>query len=419
MKMKILIPKSRRQTAKMSTNYNQSTRRNNEKKFITKLCKVCKDAGKSESEYTSHFVRDSPGPNGKTVCPTLLGQECQYCGEKGHTYKYCQFVIQKEKTYQQQQNRVMREKEFQMKHQEKIVKQVKEERIKFGGFTTIMISSSEDEDEDEAGKGRRRRRREQMKIKKNNVVPAVPAVVEVKITKIAEENTYASRLLKKVLCIEKVTEKQRVSTTETVTLIQSAPMLQPQKIQAAPMLPPIKIPAAPMLPPIKIQAAPMLPPLKIPEAQMIPTQMMDSPPPIIRRPITQIKKLKEKYMKVNWADCDDSSDEDDEDEDKDEDDEDEKEEENKDKIVEDVEEPIVVNKPLLPAIVSLPKKVRFIIPSEPEPTVIIPKMRAHSAPPPPDEGSCAEMLKLFQPTKTAAAPPLKIIMKDAWSDDEV
>ena len=50
-------------------------------------CKVCKDAGKSESEYGSHWPKDS---NGKTVCPTLLAQDCRYCGEAGHTVKYCQ-----------------------------------------------------------------------------------------------------------------------------------------------------------------------------------------------------------------------------------------------------------------------------------------------------------------------------------------
>lgn len=52
-------------------------------------CKVCKDAGKSESEYSSHWPKDS---NGNTVCPTLLSQECRYCGESGHTVKYCKVL---------------------------------------------------------------------------------------------------------------------------------------------------------------------------------------------------------------------------------------------------------------------------------------------------------------------------------------
>ena len=53
------------------------------------FCKVCKDAGKTNSEYTSHWIRNAPGPNGKVVCPTLLKQECKYCKKKGHTPKHC------------------------------------------------------------------------------------------------------------------------------------------------------------------------------------------------------------------------------------------------------------------------------------------------------------------------------------------
>lgn len=53
------------------------------------FCKVCKDSGKNESVYTSHWVRDAPGPNGKVVCPTLLGMECKYCRKKGHMRKFC------------------------------------------------------------------------------------------------------------------------------------------------------------------------------------------------------------------------------------------------------------------------------------------------------------------------------------------
>ena len=50
---------------------------------------MCRDAGKTEKEYTSHFVKDQPGPNGKVVCPTLLNQACRICGKTGHTSSYC------------------------------------------------------------------------------------------------------------------------------------------------------------------------------------------------------------------------------------------------------------------------------------------------------------------------------------------
>jgi hypothetical protein len=53
------------------------------------FCKVCYDAGLSTQEFTSHFVKDQPGPNGKVVCPTLLAQKCLICGIPGHTSSYC------------------------------------------------------------------------------------------------------------------------------------------------------------------------------------------------------------------------------------------------------------------------------------------------------------------------------------------
>jgi hypothetical protein len=56
---------------------------------VKPYCKVCHDAGKSEKEYTSHYVKSAPGPEGKVVCPTLLAQCCGYCGACGHTPKFC------------------------------------------------------------------------------------------------------------------------------------------------------------------------------------------------------------------------------------------------------------------------------------------------------------------------------------------
>ena len=56
---------------------------------IKPFCKVCRDAGRPEEEYTSHFVKDQPGPNGKVICPTLLNQHCRICNKPGHTSSYC------------------------------------------------------------------------------------------------------------------------------------------------------------------------------------------------------------------------------------------------------------------------------------------------------------------------------------------
>lgn len=74
---------------------------NNNKKFVAKkpFCKVCHDAGKTESEYTSHFVRSRPDMNGNTkvTCPILAATECRYCYELGHTTKFCPILEENEK----------------------------------------------------------------------------------------------------------------------------------------------------------------------------------------------------------------------------------------------------------------------------------------------------------------------------------
>ena len=70
----------------MSRNIN-----NNSKK---PYCKVCHDAGKPESEYTSHWVKDLTG---KTTCPTLLDTECRYCYKLGHTAKFCDVLAKNNK----------------------------------------------------------------------------------------------------------------------------------------------------------------------------------------------------------------------------------------------------------------------------------------------------------------------------------
>ena len=78
----------------MSRNNNSSKK---QLSAIKPYCKVCHDAGKSEKEYTSHFVKSAPGPEGKVVCPTLLSQQCGYCFACGHTPKFCPIVASDKK----------------------------------------------------------------------------------------------------------------------------------------------------------------------------------------------------------------------------------------------------------------------------------------------------------------------------------
>ena len=57
------------------------------------FCKVCADAGKTD---TAHFPRQTPDPNSPVVCPTLLALECRFCFQNGHTVKYCMVLKERD-----------------------------------------------------------------------------------------------------------------------------------------------------------------------------------------------------------------------------------------------------------------------------------------------------------------------------------
>ena len=107
------------------------------------FCKVCFDSGKSEMEYTSHFVKSEPGPKGIVVCPTLQNLECSYCHSKGHTKSHC--LVLKKNIKQDNRNRsrgVYKEKK------EKKEKDVKSKNV-FECLDECSSSSDEDEVEEE------------------------------------------------------------------------------------------------------------------------------------------------------------------------------------------------------------------------------------------------------------------------------
>jgi hypothetical protein len=95
-------------------------------------CKVCHDAGKKEEEYTSHYVKSTPGPNGIVVCPTLLAQECKFCFKKGHTTSYCKQLSMKNDIENRNQNVICKE----------VVKPI----IKIKHDNKFSILSNEDDD---------------------------------------------------------------------------------------------------------------------------------------------------------------------------------------------------------------------------------------------------------------------------------
>ena len=102
-------------------------------------CKVCFDAGKPESEYTSHWVRSLPDRNGKTtvICPTLLNTECRYCYQSGHTAKFCPAIKQGEKE---------RERAKKTEAIEKTKPKVQEKKKNTSVFAGLMDESESDEE---------------------------------------------------------------------------------------------------------------------------------------------------------------------------------------------------------------------------------------------------------------------------------
>jgi len=64
-----------------------------------KYCSVCHKAGKSEREYTNHFIKSTPGPKGIVICPTILSSECKFCFQLGHwaSEEYCPALREKKK----------------------------------------------------------------------------------------------------------------------------------------------------------------------------------------------------------------------------------------------------------------------------------------------------------------------------------
>jgi len=72
----------------------QSTQSKQIKFNVVVGCKVCKDAGKPESEFSTHFPKDREG---KVICPTLLALQCRFCHKPGHTVSHCPTLAAKNK----------------------------------------------------------------------------------------------------------------------------------------------------------------------------------------------------------------------------------------------------------------------------------------------------------------------------------
>jgi len=108
---------------------------------IKPYCKVCHDAGKTEKEYTSHFVRASPEPNAPVVCPTLLAQPCRFCQQGGHTPAYCPELAKRKKA----EEKAAKLKAFEEKKQQQEQSKPAASATKTANAFAALDSDSEDE----------------------------------------------------------------------------------------------------------------------------------------------------------------------------------------------------------------------------------------------------------------------------------
>jgi Nanos RNA binding domain len=61
----------------------------NKGKSDKKYCGVCHKAGKTASEYESHYTKSVPGPKGIVTCPMILASVCNRCNQSGHFSDHC------------------------------------------------------------------------------------------------------------------------------------------------------------------------------------------------------------------------------------------------------------------------------------------------------------------------------------------
>ena len=107
-------------------------------KPVKKFCGVCQKAGLSEREYTSHFTKSVPGPQGIVICPTILNNECSFCFNFGHFKSACPALAEREK---QQKRSEAQDKRF--KQQD--VRVQKSSAFTNGGFSVLADSDSDSE----------------------------------------------------------------------------------------------------------------------------------------------------------------------------------------------------------------------------------------------------------------------------------
>jgi len=121
----------------------------------SKQCTFCMKAGEAESVYKSHFIRESPDPNSKVVCPLLLATICPNCDKLGHTYKNCPKTLADEKDRKRREYKLRcAEADSRAKKAEAEAKKnsTNEKSLKKCGNFAALMDSSDDEDDEKPKK---------------------------------------------------------------------------------------------------------------------------------------------------------------------------------------------------------------------------------------------------------------------------
>ena len=178
------------------------------------FCPVCQAAGKTEKEYTSHFVKSEPGPNGKVVCPTLLSQECRYCETPGHTAGYCPIIAGNKARQEKEQKMKAKQEAFEKREAEKAAPKVVEKKKPTNIFMAFDDSSSDtDKEVKTVAKNNNK--------KSNKVVPVAVVAVVAKVETNVESTV---RMAKGLLSAPKV-----VTTKAPITHEEEFPSLPTTK----------------------------------------------------------------------------------------------------------------------------------------------------------------------------------------------
>lgn len=186
---------------------------------VTPLCVVCKSAGKSKAEYSSHWPRATNKPDAKTTCPYLLSVICGYCKGKGHTPKYCPNSYQNEKRKKEEQR--FKNAEARLYMGVKTAEPPTSVTIKKQGKFSILATMMEEEEDNLARQAQEKHEAEQKEIERQKAFPTIASSVATKIK--SGLTGWAAMAASKPKAVE---SKSNAASVETA--IKSQPESQPK-----------------------------------------------------------------------------------------------------------------------------------------------------------------------------------------------